>query len=63
MLKLTSAAAVFSNPSSHIPKSCNARGGKKKKKKLCVAIVTTQRYLDLQPRNTVEGFLIPKRQQ
>lgn len=57
MLKLTSAAALPSKPSSHVPRPCDA------KEKLCVAIGTTQHYLDLQPRNTAERFPIPRRQQ
>lgn len=56
MLKLTSAAACSSKPSSHVSKPCDA------KEKLCVAIVTTEHYLDLQPRNTAERCLIPRRQ-
>lgn len=57
MLKLTSAAALPSKPSSHVPRPCDA------KEKLCVAIGTTQHYLDLQPRNTAERFPTPRRQQ
>lgn len=48
MLKPTSAAACSSRPSSHVSKPCDAM------EKLCVAIATTEHYLDLQPRNTAE---------